>query len=439
MKKVQIANNITIKSLLLFSIPSIISIILEPIAGMVDTALVGRMDIVWLAALGISTTILSSFTWVFNFLIHTSTQKVAFYSGKKDLDKVYSSAKISIILSLVIGILVSFFLYYERSFLFSFFEVDEGLKTSLDEYFVPRALGHFLLIFYTCLISIFRGLSKVREAMYIVFAVVVLNILSSWLFLYPLDMGIKGPAYGTVLSNLFGVIVSLYYLFFKIFTLKKMIYSVVAKNEILQFGKNGLSLFLRSLFLTLCFFLATKVASNLGVKALASHQILLQVWLFPSFFIDGVAVTATVLIPTYMASQNMVYVRVISKNILIIGLGFGTFFTIVYLSFPSLISSIFVEDAKGLYYLLLAWPVMAIGQVLSAAGYVFDGILLGLGEFQKLARAMIVGVLFIFMPCIYLSYLKESLIYIWAGLTLLALFRMITGHIFIKQKIGKYL
>ena len=58
-----------LKSLLLFSIPSIVSSMLEPLTATVDTALVGQLNTKWLAALAIATVIFSSFTWMFNFLI----------------------------------------------------------------------------------------------------------------------------------------------------------------------------------------------------------------------------------------------------------------------------------------------------------------------------------------------------------------------------------
>ena len=48
--------------------PVLFSLIAEPLTGMVDTAFIARLGAEELAALGVGTTALSSFFWVFGFL-----------------------------------------------------------------------------------------------------------------------------------------------------------------------------------------------------------------------------------------------------------------------------------------------------------------------------------------------------------------------------------
>ena len=63
----------------------------------------------------------------------------------------------------------------------------------------------------------------------------------------------------------------------------------------LHFGKNSWDVFGRSFVLTSVFFLSTRMAAKASTVQLAAHQILLQLWLFSSFFTDGVAMTGTIL------------------------------------------------------------------------------------------------------------------------------------------------
>ncbi|MEM6530881.1 MAG: MATE family efflux transporter, partial [Chloroflexota bacterium] len=62
-------------TLLALMFPVLLSLVAEPITGLVDTGFVARLGTDPLAALGIATTALSSMFWVFNFLtVGTQTQ-----------------------------------------------------------------------------------------------------------------------------------------------------------------------------------------------------------------------------------------------------------------------------------------------------------------------------------------------------------------------------
>jgi len=57
------------------SAPMLVSLIAEPLAGLVDTVLIGRLGARPLAALGVATSVMSSVLWGFNFLgIGTQTE-----------------------------------------------------------------------------------------------------------------------------------------------------------------------------------------------------------------------------------------------------------------------------------------------------------------------------------------------------------------------------
>ena len=63
------------RTLIALSVPVLISLIAEPITGLVDTAFVARLGAGPLAALGVGTVLLSSTLWVFNFLgVGTQTE-----------------------------------------------------------------------------------------------------------------------------------------------------------------------------------------------------------------------------------------------------------------------------------------------------------------------------------------------------------------------------
>ena len=126
------------RQILLFSLPSVAASLLEPLAGIVDTALVGQIDTTMLASLAVGTTILASFTWIFNFLIHASTQGIAAAA----FEDIGGRVRMSLSVALVVAVMSAVGLYFARFYLYEFLRapnIGEGL---IDEYFLPRLLGH---------------------------------------------------------------------------------------------------------------------------------------------------------------------------------------------------------------------------------------------------------------------------------------------------------
>ena len=77
--------SLTYRSLIFFSIPSILTSMVEVFASGIDTALVGHLSTKALAALAVASTVFNSLTWVFNFLVNASLEAVAHYRGRGDV------------------------------------------------------------------------------------------------------------------------------------------------------------------------------------------------------------------------------------------------------------------------------------------------------------------------------------------------------------------
>ena len=430
--------NLGLKSLLIFSIPSIVSSMIEPLTATVDTALVGRLDTQWLAALAVATVIFSSFTWMFNFLIHASTQAVSEAFGSGDWAKVTSKIKVSLGFATVIGLVSTLVLFLVRHQLYSLAGASEEIVIYVEAYFLIRLIGHPFTLLYTTLVSVLRGLTKVNISLYLIALSTSVNVLLSWVFLYKLDMGLQGVAWGSVIANMIGVFAALFILILEKELRKNFFKSKLDTSHILHFGKNSFDLFGRSFTLTLCFFLCTKIAAGLGTISLAAHQVMLQVWLFSSFFIDGVALTGNILGANFLAKGETQKLKLLSMRLLGLGSLMGLAFTIIYFCSQSQIIGLFTKDELVINAISPIWWVLAISQLLASIAYVYDGILFGLGEFSYLRKHMIIAFIVVFLPVSMITLVQNNLIYLWAALSLLAVYRLFMGHFGVKKVIGKY-
>ena len=254
--------DISYKSLILFSLPSIMASLLEPIASLVDTALVGHLQTEWLGALAVGTIILSSFTWIFNFLVHATTHGISAACTPSTLPLLRERIRICLMVGLGLGVLSALVLWPCRFLLYHLAGAGEELIPLVDGYFSVRILGQPLIILYTTALSVLRGLGKVHIGFALTALTTAVNIATSWFFLYQLQSGLPGAAWGTLIAHLAGCLFSLALIvgaphakgFWREFSFHK-------KNWF-HFGKDSGNIFLRTSCLSFIFFFANNLAPS---------------------------------------------------------------------------------------------------------------------------------------------------------------------------------
>ncbi len=420
------------KGLFLFSLPSILSSLLEPLSATVDTALVGQVSTEWLGGMALAVTLISSFTWMFNFLVHASTQSVASSIGS-DPQSVSESVKTALLVALFIGLVTTLFLWLAKPLLYKMVGVTPKVYAHTDAYFSIRVYGHSFTLLYTTLVSLLRGLGRVNISFFMVGLTTVINATVTYLALFVFDWGLEGAAWGTAGSFTLGSLISFYILINDKNIKGRFFKSKIKKERWFQFGKNSINIFGRSFTLTTCFFLSTRFASSLGIQDLAAHQILLQVWLFCSFLLDGVAVTGTVLGAKYYSMGDIKNLRLIYKRLLLLGGVIGLVFTFVYAFGGEFIISLFTKDVDVTKLIFSFWLMIVLSQLFNAIAFVYDGLLFGLEEFKYLRIHMMIGGIIVFLPIATVGQMKESLAIIWAGMIILNIYRGLSGFMKVRS------
>lgn len=409
------------------TIPLIIGSLLEPIASVIDNAFVGNIKTEWLAALAFGTMILSSIAWVFNFIIHVTTESISRVFGQGSQKDVIGLTQVSLLIALIVGFLSAALMYYFHQFLFSLIGVSTELQTITESYFFTRLLGHpFTVLFLSCL-SLLRGTSKIKASMLILLFSTVLNSGLNYLFLFKLGLGPEYAAWGTNIAMFSGFALALSIHFHSI-GIKNILsarsFDVV---DLLQFSSKSLNLFIRSFCLTTIFFLSTRIAGSLGVIDLAAHQILLQFWLFSSFFIDGVAIIANIFVSRWINLGETKKLRWAVRECFYQGGFFGLMFTAVYYTYDLWLWDKFTKDKMVLDLLSKLWPLIVWSQLLNALAFVVDGVLFGAGAYTFLRNMMLFILIFIFLPFAYCAGAFYDLSYLWIGLIAVSAARLLLG------------
>ncbi len=415
--------------LLVFSIPSIFSSLLEPMSSMVDTALVGHQNSLWLAALSVASTIFNSISWVFNFIVHVLIQKMGEALGENDKDKAVRSFKLALIVSFTIGALCILSLSIFKESVFFIGGAREEFNDILSDYFYIRLWGHPLSLLLLASIAALRAYKRVALSFWLLLSTTILNGILSFSFIYIWDWGIEGVAWGTVISYCFSLSLSLFLLFTKDIKPSDFMKANISMTDIKSLGSSSFFMQLRSLFLTATFIASNKIASLIGTNTLATHQIILQCWLLSAYIMDGLAISANILGSRLVSHKNWEDFKKMTFNLLLWGFILGSVFTGVYWALGTEIISVFTNDREIIDHALIFWGLIAFSQPLNALCFVEDGILFSTNDFNFLQRNMIIGVLFCFCPLAYLAVIDHNYKYILIGFIFLNFYRFLSSSV----------
>ena len=284
--------------------------------------------------------------------------------------------------------------------------------------------------------SILRGFGRLNLVLGLMILSTGSNIFLSWLFLYPLGWGLSGAAYGTVFAHVLTFFVAITYIVRHPGVGLGFLKAKPERGQWLKFGKSSFDLFGRSFTLTVCFFTSTRLASQLGVAALGAHQVLLQVWLLASFFLDGLAISGNILGARFYFAKQYKRTGIVFRQLLILGLIVGLVFTALYLIAWLPIAHLFTSDPVVIKTMGQVKVLIIISQAISAVAFVYDGLIFGLSGFHYLRKHMIIGAVCVFFPFALYSLHDPALIYIWCGLVFLNLYRGLSGFAYIKRRVG---
>ena len=183
------------------AVPALGALAAEPLYVLVDTAIVGHLGTLQLAALAIAATALTSAFTVFNFLTYGTTARVSRLHGAGQEAQAARLGAQALWLGAGIGTLL---LLATAAFARPVAALMGGDGEILDQatlYLRIAALGAPFFMLASAGQGFLRGLSDLRTPLCILVAAHVVNVVLELLFVYGFDWGIAGSAWGTVIAQ----------------------------------------------------------------------------------------------------------------------------------------------------------------------------------------------------------------------------------------------
>jgi len=379
------------RTVIAYGIPITLSMVAEPITGLVDTGFVAQLGAAPLAALGVGTTALSTVLWIFAFLGVSTQTEVAKADGRNDRRKAAELTTLALIIGIVAGIVLAIIGLIGARYISRVLGATGDVQRAAVLYMSIRLAGVPAFLISMIGFGALRGLQDMKTPLYVAVGVNGMNILLDAALIpgfgFIPAMGIRGAAIATVFSQWVGALWILVVVF------RGIGFSLAFKREdVTALLKVGGDLFVRTGLIILFIFLTTRVANQIGIQAGAAHQTLRTLFILTALLLDGVALTGQSLVAYFLGRGDPKTARHVALVCVQLGLSIGVGLTIVLIAASELVANIFVP-ATALPAFRQAWILLALSQPIAALSFATDGIHWGTGDYAYLRNTMIIGTL----------------------------------------------
>ncbi|CAL5423360.1 unnamed protein product [Camellia sinensis] len=406
--------------------PAALALTADPIASLIDTAFIGHIGPVELAAVGVAIAIFNQASKIAIFpLVSVTTSFVAeedavgslihkendieiperSFSGDGEKEELIPrvadtyksptstnerrhipSASSALVIGAVLGLFQALFLIVAAKPILEYMgiESDSPMLNPARQYLTLRSLGAPAVLLSLAMQGVFRGFKDTKTPLYATLLGDGANIILDPIFIFVFRMGVSGAAIAHVISQYLISLVLLWRLMGQVDLLPPSIKDL----QFSRFLKNGFLLLMRVIAATFCVTLAASMAARLGSTSMAAFQICLQVWLAASLLADGLAVAGQAILASAFARKDLDKATATASRVLQLGLALGLVLSVVVAVILQFGSRLITDDPDVLQMLRLGIPFVAGTQSINALAFVFDGVNFGASDFVYSAYSM---------------------------------------------------
>jgi len=411
---------ISFKNINRLAIPAIIAGIAEPLISLTDIAIIGNVDknpIEALAAAGIVGSFLSAIIWIVAQTKTAISSIVSQHLGANRLHAVKTLIPQAIYFNLLFSIVIYATTAFFAEAIFSAYNAEGLILSYSKEYYQIRAIGYPLTLVTFAIFGVFRGLQNTLWAMKCSITGALVNVGLDFVLVYGVEgfipaMHLKGAAYASLAAQATMLVMALWFFFKKTPFHLKLSFNINPQLKgLLLMAAN---LFVRTAALNFAIYLANAYATGYGKNYIAAQSILMNIWLFFSFFIDGYANAGNAIGGKLLGARDYKSLWELSKKIS----KYSVFIAFILMGICALfyneIGLIFnKEDSVLVLFYSVFWIVLSM-QPVNAIAFMFDGIFKGLGEAKYLRNLLLAATFLGFTPALLIAdYYGMKLYAIW--------------------------
>ena len=398
------------KSIIFFSLPYLLSYLLQTLYGMADLFIIGQFEgVASTTAVSIGSQVMHMLTVMIVGLAMGSTVSIGQSVGANDKKSAATNIGNTVTLFMLLSLILTVILLVLVKPIVSIMSTPTEAIPGTIDYLTICFIGIPFITAYNIISSIFRGMGDSKSPMYFIAVVCAANIGLDYLFMGPLHMGPAGAALGTTLSQAISVITSLAVIF------RRKSGISVTKNDFRpqhtvmgKILKIGFPIALQDGLIQISFIVITIIANRRGLNDAAAVGIVEKVMSFLFLIPSSMLSTVSALGAQNIGAGKAERAKLTLRYAALIAVCFGTVtaITIQFIAEPvvALFTNAATQDG--------AETVRLGGQYLR--GYVWDCIFAGIhfsfsGYFCACGKSIIsfihniIAILLVRIPGVYLT------------------------------------
>lgn len=354
-----------------------------------DVAIVGHLgDAVYLAAIAVGGTVFNMIYWLFAFLRMGTSGLSAQAHGSGESRELDMVLQRGVTVALGAGGLIVMLSYLLERIAFMIMDVDGETAMLAGRYFEILVWGAPAVLLTYTFTGWTLGRKNSRAPMWVAFIINISNIVVSLVLVIGLRLKIEGVALGTLSAQWLGAVV------FALIISRRYrphiygIKEVIDRKALGRFFRVNSDIFLRTVCLVAVTVWFTRCGASQGTLMLAVNTLLMQFFMFFSYFMDGFAFAGESLCGNSYGEHDTKKLRLTVRALLQWGAGVAGVFTIVYFLGGEWIVERLSDEADVLKASreYLGW-IVAI-PVAGFMAFTWDGVFIGVTQ----TRSMLLSV-----------------------------------------------
>lgn len=385
------------KEILAIALPSIVSNITTPLLGLIDTAIVGHLGSpALIGAIAVGAGMFNMLYWIFSFLRVGSSGLTAQAYGRSD----HGDTSLQLWRALLVGSLLGVLLWCLRSplgnLMLLIIQPESDTAALAVDYFRLVVWGAPAVMCNYGIAGWLLGMQDSRTIMWVSVVTNVVNIAVSFSLVYGMGMGLDGVACGTVSAQWAGLIFGLAMGLHRHHPQAMPLRDVLNIPKLLQFARINTDVFLRTLCLVAVTMWFTRVGARQSNEILSANAILMQLFLFYSYFTDGFAYAGEALAGKYYGRGDSLMLRRSVMELAWWSAGLAIIFCGIYFFAGEWIMHILTDD-EGVRRVARDYiPWIVTVPLAGTTAFMYDGVFVGLTRTRALLGSMVVAAIAFF-------------------------------------------
>lgn len=202
-----------LKLIILFAIPLFIGHIFQLFYSLVDTRIIGAtLGEISLASVGATSSLSDLLIGLLNGMTNGFGIIIAMYFGAKDKVRMKNSLAWTVILSIVITLIISLGCILFLPQILNLLNISNDLISQSREYIEIILVGLIAATLYNTCAAILRAIGDSFTPLIFLIIATILNVFLDYIFILNFNLGVRGAAFATVISQIVSVVLCFLYM-----------------------------------------------------------------------------------------------------------------------------------------------------------------------------------------------------------------------------------